>query len=62
MIIEMLRDAHLRRREEPSFGNHVRETISAIKDIIHVRKCDEIDCPRCLEPGVNGSRPLHSGR
>jgi hypothetical protein len=51
MILEMLKGAHTKRCGEPIFGNHLRETVLALKEILHVRKCREIDCPRC--PGLS---------
>jgi hypothetical protein len=62
MFLDKLRQLHATRCKEPLLGNRLRETIQVAKEILHVRKCNEAPCPRCVELGLNGGGPLYSNR
>jgi len=47
-----------RHKREPLIGTHIRETIQHIRAVMHGRKKCSVDCSRCLEFGLDGSRTL----
>lgn len=46
----------------PDAGGRIREAVETIKEVVHVRQCNEADCPRCDELGFNGSGTLRTDR